>query len=833
MKLRLSFLPSVHRWALRRLHRIISRGDEASSPPEVLIRAAHWVLRRDRVAPVIRTVSIREMRSALGRPLMCDLILNDVKTSTSFEDYVRHVNGPWESAVASLRLASVEDRDRERSLSLYNLIHLSRSELTNEQNTAALRIVEQVAATIDSSHADPLFRACLTLAGGKPDPYDPRALSLQARATASALLQHHPLLDDRLIDEFKRGTDLKVARAVASAALKLRPDGRASTIERFLDAFKPSAKGVSSFLRDIDVQFSAERRLPDEEMRRLVGIPLGLKAVRFLPALFSSPALIGAAIWFHGEPDRSLAPQAGWGPALTSLGVLVAVHIVAAEMSANRLPGQIASHTSFSPSVVTAYSAAIGLVAVAAAASLRRNEVVYSVANVASTLLLVLLAGAVVVGMRALIRRTSPASAVRAFERSRLFRYWRFGQRIGRVQLASLACRGRISTMTHVQLVHTLSRTTHVVPLVANKRRVLLPSAARLERLGKRAAFAAGQVSLEVPSTLGTIIGRGEIVGALVPARDYIPLKRDIVACKSALHSGERTEVSDELSEAASQIVSMMAETARQGDDASAQRISEALVSLSRAHLAGISWSRRAWSPQRDEVLPVSTFIRTAVTVEAAALSASQSSTEREILTSNLQGLVGLGEPEDGAAVLIATRLVQGIKKGGRIAGSAREVLRECGARAIQDGDSFGIQTVRDGMETGKKTGADEWQWTEAAGSLVIAAVWTNYWRMQELWSWFWQLHRPAQPKRGAAALVGLRTAGVGLLSGNVSIAGEVSVSLSEFKYDFDDLATWIGDMEMGRREQALSDLYGRYLGDDAHEAMMEAARFVKSLARF
>lgn len=76
-----------------------------------------------------------------------------------------------------------------------------------------------------------------------------------------------------------------------------------------------------------------------------------------------------------------------------------------------------------------------------------------------------------------------------------------------------------------------------------------------------------------------------------------------------------------------------------------------------------------------------------------------------------------------------------------------------------------------------------------------------------------------------ARILGALRIGGAAILSGNYSLAIRVANEVSQ-ETPVDGLEEWVRQQSIAAREQAVSHMFGRYLGSDAEASLREFVRF-------
>lgn len=512
------------------------------------------------------------------------------------------------------------------------------------------------------------------------------------------------------------------------------------------------------------------------------------------------------------------------GIALAGLGILVAVHIVSAELAANRLPGQVAERTSTPSVVLFSYSIVLTLASISIAPKSPLSPALNGISREIAPFLLAILLSSLLLAMRALIRRTNAAGSAWAFARTLGPLYRSHGRRMSRIRAQAVENGLQAERLTYTSSVPTLSRTRLSVHIQSPGRGFVLLRKHNVEKLGKRGAFRDGRLQLEVQSSLGTITNPKSEIGALVPAPNYEPTRSDLRVSRRCFHIS-KVDFADDMMEAASQLIGMIRIAAKQGDEATAHRIGAALFRLVSEHAIGVSMGDP--SLLKEDLVPVSPFYRAVVKSLVTSLAESITPTEASVFIQLLIEAVGVGSSQDAVGIMVVSLLMDEVI-GGRWDLKCQDVLRESAYRAISEYDRPCTFVIRDAFDSGSRGDTNLYEWTEAAGSVCLHSVWNNYWLMDEAWSWFWGLTR--RRSQESAMNVSLRTGAAGLLSGNVSISVTVAFDISERLKDPQALGTLFNNPRYFAREQALSDLYGRYLGEDAEAALRAYGRFAEAI---
>src|ERR1019366_6780893 len=114
---------------------------------------------------------------------------------------------------------------------------------------------------------------------------------------------------------------------------------------------------------------------------------------------------------------------------VASFALLIAVHVVAAQLAANRLPSPVATGASQSPPIKVGYLCAFLLIVLTADLPANADANLQISAALTATGLLFLLS--LIAAALALVRTTDSPFAARSFASARRARYRRAGRRLG------------------------------------------------------------------------------------------------------------------------------------------------------------------------------------------------------------------------------------------------------------------------------------------------------------------------------------------------------------------------------------------------------------------
>jgi hypothetical protein len=706
----------------------------------------------------------------------------------------------------------------ERSRALKEVIVEKQLEVGPRRLTAALRVVQRAAETITSDDAGSIFRACVKLSEGTVDPYQSHSIGIDARLAAASILQHHPQLDESVASNFSGGPTFNLQTIVA-ASLRLRPLEREQAFLKYVGTWRPPLDKALLFAIDCDLKFSAADPIAVRERKRTV--QFHRLQDRFGPwtAVLLGPLLllVGGALqdlaeWHPSGTQGLASPIAG-------IAILVTAHVLAAELSAARLPGLIARHSASSSWLIAAYS--VGMTLLLTSATSDDCHWCLRIPDASATLTLVLFVLIVFV-LWDLIKRTDPPTAALRFARSRGRRNFKAGQQLGHAQATAFQALRDLRAINFVRLVSSPAKVERRVPFGSPRRGLFLPDVRGLRSLSDQTPWIKGVIAVHLGAHIGTIVSEGEEIASLVPgtfAGNLHPLLGSIRKCLRVIDASGI----EEAAEASAVLTEMIALAAKRGDEGAAARLIDVLAQL----IDTFSHGARNARAMEEEKVPVNPVQRTAVAASIGALLKSETEVERTILSSVMGRLLDLGGLGDGVPTLIAARIdeVLGVADS---RDSALQLLRLVGIRATELGETGALLLIEDRLERELAHPARE-QVLEVAANLTAITVWLHYFRAQGLWDWYWTTVSTLGNQDLINQVLGaVRIGAAALLSGAISVACHVARKLWERGIDFGVLEQILKDRSVAAREQALSDLFGGYAGVDAEASFRSFARFGK-----
>lgn len=709
----------------------------------------------------------------------------------------------------------------ERSEALHQAIVLDSASLPRRRHCALL-CVRRHAEEITAVHARAILTRCLNLAAQPVDPYAPMVLAMTARTAAAALLAADGSLDQIILKQLEGSPRARELALIQATALQTRRSGFGSGLSAVLEALKPPRAQALGFARDCDRNYSALQSAapPPGRLGRLllkvrrpaaqvstaargVGrlvVVLALPASAALLALLIDPVLIDL-------PDDVKISGTG---ALTALGILIAVHVLSAELAANRLAGPIARVTSFPVPLQAGYIAGLALLLRSLLSPPHSELATYSAAALGLIAALIVL---VFISLLTLLRRTDPVQAVAAFAARRRGSVLRAGWKLGRLQRRALAGRELLAGYPFFKSRLSTPLGEQRAPITVHHSGYLYLSLRRLRRLARTELWRTERARLILVKPLGIEISRGEEAISLVPAADARLEPRDLRRVRRLTHVHRGNSI-DAVGEYVGVLIGIAAAQAEAGNQGGAGRIRDATLKLLEVHLDAMRASRDRGS-DRGETVGMAAVLRVSAVQALRLLSGPLDANTREILTGFLQRLLEITDRADGFSTALASQLG---RSGAQLEDTlTAQLLWDCAVQTLRVDDDFGLQQIREQVE--RLGGSAEWA-VDLGGRIVQLAAITWPSEAERLWEW----HIQRVAKETIFPLTAVRVGASALRVGNASLALTVALALRG-----QDAAKWrefFDDHSTADRETVRDDLYGSMLGPDAQFALLEFVDF-------
>jgi hypothetical protein len=607
---------------------------------------------------------------------------------------------------------------------------------------------------------------------------------------------------------------------VQAASLQQRRAGYADGIAAAIEAIRPDERGALTFARDCDRQYSAadavlrqarRSKLPLLRSRRAIfGAVIGRRLLWFVAAV-AFPACgagIAAAVdALTGLPD---SVTVGAGEALTALGILVAVHVLSAELAADRLAGPIAAVTSFPLPLAAGYLAGLALVTRSILTVDKQHTATASAVTIGLVAALILL---VLAALVTLLHRTDPVRAVDAFARRRRAVTMRAGRELGELHKQALKARELVQGLPWMRQALDVPRGERRTPIRASRRGYLILRRRRLSRLARRDVWRTEQARAVLVASIGLTVGADEEVFSVIPAVDA-SLQEGEVRRLARVISVQRHRRVDAVAEATGVLLGVSATQAALGNQAGAEEIAERALGLLDVHLTGI---RAARGPvDEDESVGMIPALRTAAVQALRLHAAAADANSREVLLGFLQRLLELTDAADGFPATLAFQL--GMQKPDLARPYVRQLLWDCGCRALETDDTASRRAV--GEQIARRLGTER-DAIELSGHLVQFATATQPQVAEREWARHVAL--AAQDRQGLE-LTGVRAGATALWLGDSSLAMTVALELRDL--DVPAWRTHFEDRQVADSETLNSELYGQLLGSDPQRALQDFVDF-------
>jgi hypothetical protein len=702
---------------------------------------------------------------------------------------------------------------------------------------AALLCVRRHADEILSGHARTILHTCLNLASQPVDPYAPVALAMAAKTAAAALIARNPSFDKALHARLRAGNGVRELTLVQAAALQRRRIEYGSGIASTLEALQTDERRAHGFARDCDRQYSAldsagpaagrldrlRSWLRSPRVRFAVAAQrvVSLVAVVALPAAGLAGSLTTDA-WLHDLPGDI---RVGTGEALTALGLLVAVHVISAELVADRLAGPIARTSSFPLPLQAGYFAGLMLLAVSVLAGesntasmtpttsngglAAESGETYSAATLGIVVALLLL---VLWALITLLRRTDPVRAVNAFARRQRAAVLAAGRELGRVHRATLHQRELLAGYPWVLNALTVPRSERRVPIIASRSGYLLLHRRRLRGLAERSIWKEERARLATVASIGLRTSHGDEVMSVIPAVDQILDRRELRRVRRLPHIRRRPRI-DRVEEHLSILLGVASAQSAGGNLSGAEQVRERALELIDLHLRAVRARRGSNEEESIGMVPA---LRTAAVQGLGLLNAAGDPNSREVMLGFLHRLLALTDAADGFGTLLASQLAfTGERPSVDI---VRQLLWDCGSRAIEVNDELALREVQ--QQVDRLLSREEGD-ISLGGRLAQFAAVTRPRRADELWRW----HAGRTSTESTFPLTAIRVGASALLVGNASLALTAALALRTSNAKaWED---WFEQRDVADRETVNDQLYGRLLGADPQYALQEFVRFM------
>ncbi len=731
-----------------------------------------------------------------------------------------------------------------------------------------MRLTGHAAAALPDRDARAAIRIALARSRKPVDPYAPSGLTLVARSLVSELLEQRPELDEIILSglELQAGVpqtgqsaQLPVeARLLAIAIRNRTPDsGRSLSQAAARAGLDPAQLETAARLADAPLVRPAHLRQAERTLAPLdaAGFVIG----RALPWLTPPALAAGAALAVHAHHWAPAHTTIALGDSIALLAVLAAVNVFTVQLSASRLPGVLARPAGQPWELFFSYSSALTLLGLAAFHP--RAAWLVAATSWAALLALGLVSAGLLAAMFRLLRRTDAGRAAGGYVARTIPLARMAGRRLGRVQANAAEMREALAAIPAVRTsVDAIAgEWSHIIP--ARARGFFTPSRRGMRRLLARHGFDTG-MRLRVLAGFGTIIGAGENMACLVPARDQTVTRSLAKQASRTLRTRSCTRVED-IAAGAVALTQMAVDLADSGDIGTARTVAQHVARLVTEHTAAARRARRQTFRKQalktraadagslrsgvlsaqaevrardDELVPVIPALRDTLRVAVKGRLDSRKDQFNVPGTIIEQLLSSSGQAEAAVDMLISAVAADAPEA---IAGprTAAELLRIAGLRALELRRPAAFQQVLHGLGRLAGNGAGNSAAIDIAGALAATASRFDVRLSKRAVDWaLARLDRASDDAATAPTLVAWSKAGIlwragaaGLTCGAMSVAVHSARTVFELGAQ-DSLATMASNRDMITRESVRSNLLGGYLGDQPEDALANFGTFAKDL---
>lgn len=721
-------------------------------------------------------------------------------------------------------LSSPDWDPAEQSLALYQSIVLNQVTISRPALRACLLSVSSVAQRLERTHQHSIFKRCLTIITTPIDPYQSASLVFAAREAAVALIISDSSLQQQVVDEIGQSKTIDPLRDVIGAAIRSGDlDNPAGFLASVLETHSLDEKQAITLGELCNTGFSAGDPVLSTSMqpwplRRHTRLTWA--ASHLLPVLLGP--LIGFSVFALSKLHFLHLPSGliiSAGAALGALALLIAAHVVSAQLAAERLPGSLARFSSQPRGVIAGYSCGFSLVAVALVAARAPNNPLWLQI---ATVELFTFAIALIATLIALVRRTDSTEAAVGFAADQALRFQSAGERMGVIQKKSVAAQEQLESLPWARFGGSDPLNERNEPLRAKTHGFTELNLERLRALDSRPPWHSRDLILHVGGGIGTLVHRDQQIAAVIPARKvaFSPAEHRH-ADRAFSVSSERSI--EESAESLAALTRLAGDLAAEGNPGGANRVTDALIGLLADHLGACHRSRgETAEAELDQIFPVNLALRSVLLGAVRGIGEAESATERTTFSVIVARALALSKAGDGA-VTIAVNALPGPQRA-PLNSDERNVLWEAGAHAIR----LEVNTASGFVDSDLARRIDAQAETadpliEIAARLTMLNIWVDQHSADKRWAWF--SNTTAKAASSEARRLGvIRIGAVALLAGCWSVA--IRVALAMRGENIASLRTHLKNRSVSAWESFLSDQYGHLLGSDPEQAMVDFLDF-------
>jgi hypothetical protein len=395
----------------------------------------------------------------------------------------------------------------------------------------------------------------------------------------------------------------------------------------------------------------------------------------------------------------------------------------------------------------------------------------------------------------------------------------RSGTRIGRLHRASVEVHRLLASQPSIRQFTTPQENAHHrIRVIARSTGFMRVDASRVNEAVKSQRWRNGDLRLDLLVISGVRVETAQEIASIVPSAGSKVHESEIAAVESAFTVRTETAL-ERCGELCVTLCSQLPLLVRAGDPGGAARVLQVLLDLLDTHTAA---DTRQWV-QTEGLLQMSPVLVETVNQAVSDLRNAETDAEREMTGRLLTALIDRAGRDDALPGMVSMKL-----KG---AATLPEfgVLYRCGSRAALAGSQTGLlaaQTTFGRLSAGNTETAR--YANEIAARLVLYCASVAPRLSRAAWSRWWTA--AASAPVGDRHLLAARIGAGSLPVGNLSLAVEVAIALRDTDADFDALIASAREPERAAFEQFLSENYGRLLGTDAEQRLVEFLTFAKAV---
>jgi hypothetical protein len=682
---------------------------------------------------------------------------------------------------------------------------------------AALIAVRRVPERILAGDRGAIFGRAWHLAQQPIDPYSPNPINNAARSAAAALLSVHPDLRTLALRDLQSSLHRRALELVYAAALQQIREPLGECVAAVFDAVGPSTDEAMSFAQDCDRRFAATEAEPPHRgrgARRLrtplpVATPsrlfLSLTALVGVPTAGAAIATAVGSAW-HFPLDFTV----GLTTVVTVAGILVAVHVLASELAADRLPGPVARATAISLPQSASYGCVLALAFVVwnpfAYSTVDKNQMV---AGIAAALVLSFAAT-----LQRVLARTDPAEAGRIFAAGERARAIFSGRRAGKVYRLVVNARTSASSRLWVRLSTSEPLASRRVTIRAKHEGYLLLRQRSLRRLSGDPSWEHGG-RLWIWGTLGALVHPGDGIASIVLPHDHSISGSTRRRCDRLFKQVPQPSA-ERSGEAIAALIDLVLRLGEGGNEPAAARVARRAVELLDGHRGALEEVRGP--VPRDVGAPVGVS-RTAALSAVNALARTRHPAAREALTGLIERALPKSERGDAFLLVVLARVGDLLPDS---LADAHTLIWHCGCRAVEIDDRLALRLWWDAVRSAMQIAASREQTLTLAGRVIQYAVLVDSPLAVGGWD---QLSGMLSAVATGEQRIAIRAGASALLVGSTSFALRIALWLKGH-------AAWPGWQTYFQRaavadyETAADQAYGHLLGPNVDSTLQDFVAF-------